>query len=112
MHVEKACYIATDVHLPDSQIGLNACGFTDHEPEFIVAISQQYFNSFGDSNNSNNNPVCNRKIQIQKDGKTAEARVTDACPGCDYHDLDMSQALFSHFTDKTVGKTDMKWHFV
>lgn len=107
-------------------IGLNACGFTDKEPDFIVAISQSFFDSFG-AENSNKSPVCNRKIKIEKGGKTAIARVTDACPGedtmptvyfadftsgCAYYDLDMSRALFSTFSSLDVGRTDMKWQFM
>ena len=51
--------------ISDVFIGLGACGITNSDTDYIVAVSQELFDSYpGYSGaNPNKNPVCNKKIK-------------------------------------------------
>lgn len=44
--------------------GLNACGGTDVDSDFIVAVNETLFTCFpgANPNNPNTNPICGKKI--------------------------------------------------
>jgi hypothetical protein len=45
--------------------GLGACGISNSDSDLIVAVSATTFDQFpGATGNPNNNPICNRGIQI------------------------------------------------
>lgn len=91
--------------------GLDACGWVDKDSDHIVAISKKLWDMFGTE--SNGNPVCGRKIQIHKNGKTVQARITDQCPGCDKLGwIDMSPSLFALLESPDVGKCSVEWEFI
>ena len=89
------------------QTGLGACGWTNNDSDLIVAISESLFQTFGSQ--SNGNPVCGRYINVERGSKTVKVKVTDACPGCDMHSLDLSPAAFNKLADPAEGRVTIKW---
>ncbi|KAF7304680.1 hypothetical protein MKEN_01182100 [Mycena kentingensis (nom. inval.)] len=85
--------------------GLGACGDTNHDGDFIVALNQ---GTFGYSYPS---PYCNRKIVMSYGGKTTTATIKDSCPGCPWGGLDLSPGLFSFFASKDMGVIQGTWYF-
>ncbi|KZO97070.1 hypothetical protein CALVIDRAFT_563286 [Calocera viscosa TUFC12733] len=70
-------------------VGLGACGYTDTDLDWIVALNEaQYESSPG--------AYCNRFLVVEntQNGAAAVAKVRDMCPGCAYGSLDMSPDLF------------------
>lgn len=90
---------------------VGACGWSNTESDFIVAVSAELFQIFGNGI-SNGNPVCGHKIRIHKNGKTATATITDECPPCTPGSIDMTPALFQYFEDPDVGRTSVEWEFI
>lgn len=91
--------------------GLGACGITNKDTDYIVAISHELFDET-DTGNPNNNPVCGKKIQAHYQGKSVEVTVTDRCEGCAYNDLDFSPSAFSDIADKSLGRIDITWDWI
>ncbi|GAA5853114.1 hypothetical protein JCM9279_000862 [Rhodotorula babjevae] len=84
--------------------GLGACGTYSGAGDFMVAMNQAQYGDLGAVSS-----WCFQTITITYGGKTANAQVLDACPGCPYGGLDMSPALFRHFADESVGVIYMSW---
>ncbi|GAA5931223.1 hypothetical protein JCM3775_004967 [Rhodotorula graminis] len=84
--------------------GLGACGTYSGAGDFMVAMNQAQYGDLGAVSS-----WCFQTITISYGGKTANAQVLDACPGCPYGGLDMSPALFRHFADESVGVIYMSW---
>lgn len=106
-------------------IGLGACGWTNYEPELIVAVAHELFDSFatGDSvDNPNLNPICGHYVLATLPGYgSVRAKVVDRCGGCDGCSLDFSIAAFELITNNNPANnasidhgrfTGMNWHFV
>jgi len=74
--------------------GLGACGGTNSDNDFVVAMNVPEFNG-GES--------CNKEITIIYNGKTAKAQVVDECMHCAYGGLDLSRGLFYFFADESQG---------
>lgn len=73
--------------------------------DYIVALNS---GQYGDLNSKSS--FCGKTITISAFGKSAKARIVDACPegeNCHHGALDMSKALFQHFTDLGAGVFDM-----
>ncbi|GBE82443.1 hypothetical protein BKA93DRAFT_760932 [Sparassis latifolia] len=84
-------------------VGLGSCGITNVESDYIVALnSAQYGGGYP-------GPNCFLSITIQVGSITATATITDECPGCPSGGLDMSQGLFEHFADTSVGVLTGTW---
>ncbi|KAF8994155.1 RlpA-like double-psi beta-barrel-protein domain-containing protein-containing protein [Cyathus striatus] len=86
--------------------GVGACGITNTNADFIVAVSAQYFDTFPGyaGGNPNNNPVCGRSIQANYQGRSVTVAVTDRCVGCAYGDIDLTPAAFGQLADLSVGR--------
>ncbi|VDB86517.1 unnamed protein product [Peniophora sp. CBMAI 1063] len=91
--------------------GLGACGITNTDTDYIVAVSQELFDSYpGAGANPNNNPVCNKKIKATYGGKSVTVTVTDRCTGCSLTSLDFSPSAFDKLADESVGRIhNVKW---
>ncbi|GAM82236.1 hypothetical protein ANO11243_002150 [Dothideomycetidae sp. 11243] len=91
--------------------GLGACGVTSVSTDHIVAISEHMFDPLTPAGNPNNNPLCNRVVQITGlDGTTYPATVVDRCVGCALSDLDLTETLFNIVTNNGDGRVhNMKW---
>ncbi|KAJ8456703.1 hypothetical protein ONZ51_g11962 [Trametes cubensis] len=95
--------------------GLGACGIVNHDTDYIAAVSHLLFDNYPGYNgvNPNNNPVCNRQIKANYQGKSVTITVTDRCTGCAVTDLDFSPSAFSQLADFAVGRLHgMTWEWV
>lgn len=90
--------------------GLGACGITNVDTDYIVAISHELFDQTS-TGNPNTNPVCGRKITAFFEGKSVEVTVTDRCEGCALHDLDFSPSAFSQIADQALGRIKITWNW-
>nr|GAT43959.1 predicted protein [Mycena chlorophos] len=87
--------------------GLGACGQTNGDGDFIVALNQD---TFGYSYPSE---YCWKKIQMEYNGKSTQATIMDSCPGCPSPSgLDLTPGLFSYFADQSEGVIYGTWWFV
>ncbi|KAJ7711903.1 hypothetical protein B0H16DRAFT_1627273 [Mycena metata] len=68
--------------------GLGACGTTNSDSEFVVALSAQDWD---------NGASCYKEIYITYNGISATAQIVDECEICPHRGLDFSQSLFGHF---------------
>ncbi|TNY20251.1 hypothetical protein DMC30DRAFT_265805 [Rhodotorula diobovata] len=84
--------------------GLGACGTYSSSSDYMVAMNQAQYGDLGAVSS-----WCFQTITISYGGKTANAQVLDACPGCPYGGLDFSPSLFKHFADESVGVFYMNW---
>jgi hypothetical protein len=93
--------------------GLDACGDTDHDTDFIAAIGHQAFDNFpGAGANPNNNPICGRKVTAQYQGKSVTVVIKDRCAGCDEFSLDFSPTAFQQLAPLGVGRiSGMTWNW-
>lgn len=55
--------------------GLGACGKTNTDSDFIVALNQPQYEA---------NKWCFKSITVSYGGKSHEAQIVDECPGCPY----------------------------
>ncbi|KAG2077991.1 hypothetical protein BDR04DRAFT_439736 [Suillus decipiens] len=83
-------------------VGLGACGITNQPSDFIVALNSAQYGSGG---------YCFQMITITVNGLTAQAQITDECPGCPYGGLDFSEGLFEFFASLGTGVLTGDWSF-
>jgi hypothetical protein len=95
------------------ETGLGACGITNTDSDFIAAVAESMFDGFpGATDNPNNNPICNKKARITRNGQTTTVTITDRCTACVYGDLDLSPAAFNTLADPSIGRTEMTWEML
>ncbi|TBU32299.1 RlpA-like double-psi beta-barrel-protein domain-containing protein-containing protein [Dichomitus squalens] len=82
--------------------GENACGSTDSNTAYIIALSPAQFN---------NGAHCYKKVTVEYDGQQVEATVTDECPGCQGTQADLSRPLFAHLAPTDEGVIYGNWWF-
>ncbi|KZT70527.1 hypothetical protein DAEQUDRAFT_725462 [Daedalea quercina L-15889] len=88
------------------EVGLGACGYTDVDTDYIVAISHDIYGSGGN---------CNQYIYIENtaNGEVAYGRTRDECMGCSATAIDMSPSLFEALgADLSEGVITVSWHFM
>lgn len=59
-------------------VGLGACGWTNTDSDYIVALASADYGS---------GAHCGKTISVSANGKTHSAQVVDKCPGCSSGDL-------------------------
>jgi hypothetical protein len=107
----------TDTHSGDATFyatGLGSCGITNHDTDFIAAVSHLLYDSFPgyEGGNPNNNPICGRKVTAHYGGNEVTVTITDRCTGCAKFDLDFSPAAFDRLASEDLGRLhDMTWTF-
>ncbi|KAH7883618.1 RlpA-like double-psi beta-barrel-protein domain-containing protein-containing protein, partial [Phlebopus sp. FC_14] len=79
-----------------------ACGITNGPNDFIVALNSAQYDD---------GAHCFASITITVNGKTAQAQITDECPGCAYGGLDFSQGLFQYFAPLSQGELYGSWYY-
>ncbi|KAL0579970.1 hypothetical protein V5O48_002054 [Marasmius crinis-equi] len=82
--------------------GLGACGGTNSESDFIVALNAPQWD--GGSH-------CGQTITISYNGKSTSAQIVDLCPSCAFGALDLSPSLFSFFASQDLGVIQGSWDF-
>lgn len=84
--------------------GLGACGETNTDSDFIVALGHAEFDS---------GSFCGRRLTATFQGKSVTVTVVDRCAGCGQFDLDLSPAAFEQLADLDVGVlNNVQWHFL
>ncbi|KAK7919978.1 hypothetical protein PG985_008000 [Apiospora marii] len=101
--------------------GLGACGITSSDGDAIAAVSHITFDAAGANRgaggNSNANPLCGKKIRIQRDYKegsgggnrSVDVTVVDRCTGCQPTDLDVTISVFTQLAPEDSGRVLMSW---
>lgn len=99
--------------------GLGACGVTSGDGDAIAAVSHVTFDAAGASRgaggNPNANPLCGKKIRIQRDYKegggnrSVDVTVVDRCTGCQPADLDVTISVFTQLAPQDSGRVSMSW---
>ncbi|EIM89216.1 uncharacterized protein STEHIDRAFT_145905 [Stereum hirsutum FP-91666 SS1] len=93
--------------------GLGACGVTNVDTDYIIAVSVDLYNSYpGATANPNLNPICGRLITATYNGRSVTAAVKDKCYACAEYDLDFSPAAFTQLAAESVGRIPITWQFI
>ncbi|KAH6695435.1 riboflavin aldehyde-forming enzyme [Plectosphaerella plurivora] len=88
--------------------GLGACGNDDTGLPGILALSHLKMGA-----PSNNNPLCNRRVKLEANGRVAYATVRDKCMGCAVNDVDVSEDVFKAlYDDLGLGRRPVTWTLV
>ncbi|KAI0686448.1 RlpA-like double-psi beta-barrel-protein domain-containing protein-containing protein [Cytidiella melzeri] len=82
------------------EAGKGACGGTNNDNDWIVAVDAKRFDSGG---------WCGKTIQLSYNGKSAKAQVVDRCEGCTDGGLDLTPGLFSYFASEDEGVIYGSW---
>jgi expansin (peptidoglycan-binding protein) len=95
--------------------GLGACGITSQDTDAICAVSEVVFDAAATTSNPNQNPLCGRRIRIQRfDARVAanvsiDVTVVDRCVACQPDDLDLSPSAFAKLADQDLGRVKGTW---
>ncbi|KAI9318486.1 RlpA-like double-psi beta-barrel-protein domain-containing protein-containing protein [Dichotomocladium elegans] len=85
--------------IPATEGGVyGACGPKEGNKSMIVAMNAKQY-----GNMNRKSKWCGRKLRVKGPNGSATVTVNDACPGCDYGDLDLTPAVFK----KVVGDFDI-----
>ncbi|OAV89517.1 hypothetical protein PTTG_04128 [Puccinia triticina 1-1 BBBD Race 1] len=84
--------------------GTGACGDTNSQSDFIVAMNQAQYEG---------GSPCHKTVSIKNEatGKTVQAKVTDECPGCGFGSLDLSPSAFQAIGNMEQGVLPISWQF-
>ena len=97
------------------ETGLGACGITSSNSDPICAVSHIIFDAASTSSNTNNNPLCGRKVRVVhydervSANKSIDLTVVDRCVGCQAVDLDLSYSAFDYLADMDLGRVKGSW---
>ncbi|EKM53476.1 uncharacterized protein PHACADRAFT_259886 [Phanerochaete carnosa HHB-10118-sp] len=94
--------------------GLGACGIWNNDDDHIVAVGHDLFDNYPGytGTNPNANPICNKKLTANYNGKSVTVTVVDRCVGCGPWDLDFSPAAFTKLAPESVGRLEsVEWSF-
>ncbi|KAF8916105.1 plant expansin [Mucidula mucida] len=97
--------------------GLGACGITNVATDLIVAVSHTLYDTYpGATANPNLNPICNKKLTANYNGRSVTVTVTDKCAGCaGLYDLDFTTSAIKQLVDDpvAVGRlTGVSWDWI
>ncbi|WVR06668.1 hypothetical protein IAU60_003700 [Kwoniella sp. DSM 27419] len=91
------------------EVGLGACGWTNVDSDYIVAVNSPQYGLNGYGGN------CGQTLEITNtdNGKKITAYVADECPTCSWGSLDLSPSAFSALTDGNMdlGVFPISWHY-
>lgn len=88
--------------------GYGACGTQiNAATEMLVAIPAAYWTTA----NPNNDPLCQKTINVTYQGRTLTLPIKDKCPSCDASHIDLSQPAFEQFAPTGVGVIQVDWNF-
>jgi hypothetical protein len=78
-------------------------------------VSHIIFDAASTSSDSNNNPLCGRKVRVVhfdervSANKSIDLTVVDRCVGCQAEDLDLSYSAFDYLADMSLGRVRGSW---
>ncbi|KAI0139237.1 RlpA-like double-psi beta-barrel-protein domain-containing protein-containing protein [Pestalotiopsis sp. NC0098] len=94
--------------------GLGACGETSTSSDDIVSVSHIIFDAASTGSNPNANPLCGKKIRIERangsgGNSSVDVTVVDRCTGCAAADLDTTLSVFTQLAEEAEGRVQMSW---
>ena len=90
--------------------GADHCGSTSTSSDYVVAISENLYNS----NNLSNEGVsgyCGKSITAHYNGKSVTAKIVDSCASCDDTHIDFSPVAFQQLDNLDIGVLQITWSF-
>lgn len=73
----------------------------------IVALNAPQYGSM-----SSKSKYCGKTVRITHGSKSVEAVINDACPGCKFGSLDLTQPVFEKLGSLGTGILDIQWEIV
>ncbi|TVY30647.1 hypothetical protein LHYA1_G001240 [Lachnellula hyalina] len=95
--------------------GYGACGYENTSKDSICAVSHIVWDAVSTSSNPNANPLCGKKIRIDRYDATkagnssVDVMVVDRCTGCQPDDLDLSLSVFTDLAEESEGRVVGSW---
>ncbi|TVY93849.1 Papain inhibitor [Lachnellula willkommii] len=95
--------------------GYGACGYENTSKDSICAVSHIVWDAESTSSNPNANPLCGKKIRIDRynaakgRNSSADVMVVDRCTGCQADDLDLSLSVFTDLAEESQGRVVGSW---
>jgi expansin (peptidoglycan-binding protein) len=86
--------------------GLGACGWTNNDSQLVVAVSQQWY---GTAPNPNNSAACGKQLRVRGPLGVVYVTIVDKCVGCATDDLDFSPAAFRAIANISDGRVPIRW---
>ncbi|TFK38754.1 hypothetical protein BDQ12DRAFT_712698 [Crucibulum laeve] len=89
-----------------SQTGIGACGTLVSSTEFLAAVSYKLFDTYpGATGNPNQNPICNKALTANYEGKSVRVTVVDRCADCEGEfNIDLTPVAFDVLADRSLGR--------
>lgn len=95
--------------------GYGACGYENTSKDSICAVSHIVWDAVSTSSNPNANPLCGKKIRIDRydaakgRNSSMDVMVVDRCTGCQPDDLDLSLSVFTNLAEESQGRVVGSW---
>lgn len=84
-----------------------ACRRFEADDAIVVAMNADQYGNMNEVSET-----CGRSVRIWHRGRSTTAVVNDACPKCNYGDLDLTPPVFRALGAQNVGVLDIRWEFV
>jgi hypothetical protein len=84
------------------------------DPYYVAALSRFFMKLPSNLTNPNKHPMCSEPYCIKVSGKRGSVvlKVSDTCPSCKAHDVDVADRIFPLLDDPKKGRVPMNWKFV
>ncbi|KAJ5199727.1 Barwin-related endoglucanase [Penicillium cf. griseofulvum] len=92
--------------------GLGACGWFNYGGDHICAVSHIVFDRANIDGNPNHNPLCGRRIHIQRGDIWIDVTLVDRCEGCAEFDIDVSRGVFEQLGNLDEGRVHTDWWWI
>ncbi|KAI7881911.1 hypothetical protein K492DRAFT_161062 [Lichtheimia hyalospora FSU 10163] len=105
-HTKRSSYSGKGTFFTPSINGgsTGSCGEYEVDDEYVVALNAKQYGSL-----TSKSGWCFKKVRIHHDGKQVEAVIKDACPECQYGDLDLGPSVFKELDTLVKGIIDITW---
>ncbi|EJT76538.1 LOW QUALITY PROTEIN: hypothetical protein GGTG_06457 [Gaeumannomyces tritici R3-111a-1] len=99
---------------PPAPPGPRACGGSHGDGDMIVAVARSVFDAAANEGdgNPNNNPICGRRIRVERGDVSVDVAVVDRCEGCKPTDLDLSPSAFQRLAREGDGRVVGQWRWL
>ncbi|KAI9271465.1 hypothetical protein BDA99DRAFT_433387 [Phascolomyces articulosus] len=85
-----------------------ACGKKENRHSHIVALNHE---QYGDMDAKSK--WCGKKIRVEGEKGSMDLEINDACPGCDYGDLDLTPDVFKEIIGEfEQGVGPITWYLI
>ncbi|KAJ5951919.1 Barwin-related endoglucanase [Penicillium vulpinum] len=94
------------------ETGLGACGWYNNGGDYVCAVSRIVFDHANVDGNPNHNPLCGRRIHIQRGGNGIDVTLVDRCEGCAEFDIDVTRSVFQQLGNLDEGRVHTEWWWI